>query len=91
MIIYILEQIVLINEIISKLKTLYPKIILFDEDEVNTIHFGSTCKNIILSHGSFSAIIGYLAFNSNVYFPNKGTMWSPIGIFLNKGFIPIIC
>ena len=42
-------------------------IILFDE--VNTIQFASTCKNIVLSHGSFSAIIGYLAFFSTVNYP----------------------
>ena len=38
-------------------------------DEIRTFQFGSTCKNIILSHGSFSAIIGYLAFYSNIYYP----------------------
>jgi len=46
-------------------------------NEVDTIHFGSTCKNIILSHGSFSAIIGYLGFFSNIYYPEyeKDKMW----------------
>lgn len=37
--------------------------------EVNTIHFGSTCKNVILSHGSFSYVIGCLSFFSNIYYP----------------------
>jgi len=27
------------------------------------------CKNIILSHGSFSAVIGYLGFFSKIYYP----------------------
>ena len=55
----------------SIIKTLlqYPKSTLIKYDEINTIHFASTCKNIILSHGSFSAIIGYLSFFSNVYYP----------------------
>lgn len=38
-------------------------------DEIDTIHFGSTCKHIILSHGSFSAVIGYLSFFSTIYYP----------------------
>lgn len=38
-------------------------------DEVDTIHFGSTCKNVILSHGSFSYVIGCLSFFSNIYYP----------------------
>lgn len=42
---------------------------IVDYEEIETIQFGSTCKNIILSHGSFSAIIGYLSFYSNIYYP----------------------
>jgi hypothetical protein len=38
-------------------------------NEVQTIQFGSTCKNVILSHGSFSCVIGYLSFFSNIYYP----------------------
>jgi hypothetical protein len=56
---------IIIKELVDK----YPNIILFNEDEITTIQFASTCKNIILSHGSFSAIIGYLAFYSTIYFP----------------------
>ena len=56
---------------------------------IETIQFGSTCKNIILSHGSFSAVIGYLGFYSNIYYMNKNSTWCPLGIFINKGFIPI--
>jgi len=38
--------------------------------EVETIMFGSTCKNIILSGGSFSWLIGFLANKkSNIYYP----------------------
>jgi hypothetical protein len=42
---------------------------LIEFDEIKTIQFASTCKNIILSHGSFSAIIGFLSFFSNVHYP----------------------
>ena len=38
-------------------------------DEVSTIQFASTCRYVVLSHGSFSAAIGYLAFFSEVYYP----------------------
>lgn len=46
------------DELIKTLKTLYPSIIFIDKNPIETIQFGSTCKNIILSHGSFSAVIG---------------------------------
>ena len=77
------------DELIKKLKTLYPSVIFIDKNPIETIQFGSTCKNIILSHGSFSAVIGYLGFFSNVYFMNKNPKWCPLGMFMNKGFIPI--
>tara|TARA_B100001287_G_scaffold265805_1_gene259083 strand:- start:497 stop:1222 length:726 start_codon:yes stop_codon:yes gene_type:complete len=77
------------HNIIKKIKSLYSNVILFEKDAIDTIQFGSTCKNIILSHGSFSAVIGYLAFYSNVYFPNVDPKWCPLSMFLNKNFIPI--
>ena len=45
--------------------------------EVNTIMFGSTCKHIILSQGTFSWWIGLLGFHSNVYYPkiNENMRW----------------
>ena len=78
------------HDLIKKIKNLYPKVIFIEKNEVETIQFGSTCKNIILSHGTFSAIIVYLGFySSNIYFLNKEPKWHPIDIFINKGFIPI--
>jgi hypothetical protein len=47
----------------------YPNAILIDYDVIQTMQFASTCKNIILSHGSYSAIIGYLSFYSTVNYP----------------------
>ena len=43
----------------------------FEENEVSTIQFGSTCKHIVLSKGTFSWWIGVLAFDSNIWFPEK--------------------
>lgn len=77
------------DELIIKLKTLYPSVILIDKKPIETIQFGSTCKNIILSHGSFSAVIGYLGFFSNVYFMNEDPKWCTLDMFMNKNFTPI--
>ena len=77
------------DELIKKIKTLYPSVIFIEKNPIETIQFGSTCKNIILSHGSFSAVIGFLGFFSNVYFMNRFPVWCPLGMFINKGFIPI--
>jgi len=57
------------NNMIIELLKLYPSSNLFDSDEITTFQFASTCKHIILSHGSFSTVIGYLSFFSNIYYP----------------------
>jgi hypothetical protein len=57
------------HEIIQQLISSYPNSTVMEFDEVRTFQFASTCKHIILSHGSFSAVIGYLAYFSNVYYP----------------------
>lgn len=61
---------------IQQIQQLYDCTIL-RKDEINTIHFGSTCKHVILSHGSFSAVIGYLSFFSDIYYPDYSIsqMW----------------
>ena len=57
------------HNIVKELVNLYPSLQLINFDEILTFQFASTCKHIILSHGSFSAIIGYLSFFSNIYYP----------------------
>jgi hypothetical protein len=57
------------HPICLQLKSKYPTIEIMNANEVDTILFGSTCKYAVLSHGSFSAIIGYMAFFSEVYYP----------------------
>jgi hypothetical protein len=49
--------------------THYPDAKIIYLDEISTFQFASTCKHIILSHGSFSAMIGYLSFFSTVHYP----------------------
>ena len=66
------------HEICIKLLEKYPKLSTINYDEINTIQFGSTCNTIIVSHGSFSAVIAYLAFYSAIYYPEYDTskpMW----------------
>jgi hypothetical protein len=65
------------HSIILELLQLYPDAQLLYYDEISTFQFASTCKNIILSHGSFSAVIGYLAFFSTIYYPQyeSGKIW----------------
>jgi len=57
------------HAIIKRLLNGQPRAHLIEYDEIQTIQFASTCKHVILSHGSFSAIIGYLSFYSTVYYP----------------------
>ena len=57
------------NNMVKELLKLYPSTQLINFDEITTFQFASTCKHIILSHGSFSAVIGYLSFFSNIYYP----------------------
>ena len=63
--------------IVKTILNLYPQSKILDCDEITTFQYASTCKHIILSHGSFSALIGYLSFFSNIYYPEyeKGKLW----------------
>jgi hypothetical protein len=79
------------HPIIKDLIKNYENSVIIDYDEIKTIQFGSTCKNVILSHGSFSAIIGYLSFFSNIYFPEyeEKKIWYG-DMFSIDGWIKII-
>ena len=37
--------------------------------------FASTCKNIVLSHGTFSWLIGLLGFYSTIYYQKITRFW----------------
>jgi hypothetical protein len=62
---------------IKELLDLYSNSSTIHYNEHDTIHFASTCKYVILSQGTFSAIIGYLSYYSNVYYyiPDNNTQW----------------
>jgi hypothetical protein len=63
----------IIQTIVSK----YPNAKIVKLDEITTFQFASTCAHIVLSHGSFSAVIGYLAYYSDVCYPEyeSDKMW----------------
>jgi hypothetical protein len=68
------------NNICTKLIKKYNlKIIHYDE--VDTIMFGSSCKYIILTGGTFSYIIGLLGFFSKVYYLKSFNTWFPAELF----------
>jgi hypothetical protein len=63
------------HEICRYLSNKY-KLIFIKENEIKTIMFGSTCKNIILSGGTFSWLIGFLATkNANIFYPDIKKKW----------------
>jgi hypothetical protein len=65
---------------------------IINYNEINTIMFGSTCNNIILSGGTFSWLIGFFAFYSEyIYYPLYEKPWfgnifetNPKWICINK-------
>ena len=65
------------HSIVQDILAKYSNAELLNYNEVQTIQFGSTCKHVILSHGSFSAVIAYLSFFSNVMYPEyePGKIW----------------
>ena len=68
------------HEICQKLIQTY-SLRIVDTKEVDTIQFGSTCRHIVLSGGTFSYIIGLFAFYSTVYYPDDIGLWYPPELF----------
>jgi hypothetical protein len=65
----------------------FPRSFLFQRDEVATLQFASTAKYVVLSHGTFSGIMGYLAFDSTVYYPEYPWMMWHGDMFSIPGWI----
>ena len=62
------------HKIVRELCELYGATI-YEGDEVDTLQFASTCKYLILSHGSYSAMMGLLAFDAVVYYSEFWLIW----------------
>jgi hypothetical protein len=65
------------HEIIAMLRKKLPNLQIYDTNLPDIMLFGSTCKYVVLSYGSFSAVIGYLSFFSHVFFKkiSEKTAW----------------
>lgn len=69
------------HKIITEIKRKYrnsKKVQVIDYGKIKTLQFASTCKNIVLSHGTYSSIIGYLAyFSPSISYPfyEKENSW----------------
>lgn len=79
------------HNIITTIKEKYPETILINKTPAETIQFGSTCKHVGLTFGTFSAMIGYLSFFSDVYYSNIDRPYQagPITLFTDKGWAPM--
>jgi hypothetical protein len=65
------------DELIKKLQQKYSNVKIFEDTLSNIIKFGSTNKYVILSYGTFSAVIGYLSYHSTVFYKkvSNKTAW----------------
>lgn len=63
------------HPIIQALMDKYPNSKKVELKEVETIQFGSTNKFLVLSPGTFSAIIGYLSAADKVLYPGSYKLW----------------
>jgi len=72
----------------SKCKQLINKynLNIINYDEIETIMFGSTCRYIVLSSGTYSWLIGLLSFYSSVYYPQYNDIWHENIFIFNDWF-----
>ena len=63
------------HPVVHEIMEVYPNSKKVEHNDVETIQFGSTNKFIVLSPGSFSAIIGYLSIADKVLYPGSHTSW----------------
>lgn len=63
------------HEICKKIIDKYGAIVI-NETPIKTIQFASTCRYLILSNGSFSSVIGYLAYSAEaIFYPEIKRPW----------------
>ena len=64
------------HPLILQLVTEFPRLRVVHSDDLPLlILFASTFAHVVLSHGSFSAVIGFLAFDSTVYYAPYNVAW----------------
>jgi len=61
----------------------------YNSDDIDTIHFASTCKNLALSSGTYSWLMGFLGSYpgsiSQIYYPKILKMWHGDILFMMIG------
>jgi hypothetical protein len=78
-----------INHYICQQLILKHKLLVINTSEVETIMFASTCRNIILSGGTFSWLIGFLAIKTEkIFYPDLSEKWFG-DIFCFKNWVKI--
>lgn len=68
------------DELCTRLIEKY-NLIPYYNDEVDTIMFASTCKNVILTSGTFSWVIGVFSYDSTVFYKLSDDGWCSQVIF----------
>jgi hypothetical protein len=77
------------HSIIKNIMDVYPNSKKIELNEVETIQFGSTNKYLVLSPGTFSAVIGYLSTSHTILYPGIYKLWHG-DIFSIPGWTKII-
>lgn len=57
--------------------------------EIPTIMFGSTCKYVVLTSGTFSFVIGILSFFSKVFYLKQFNTWCPASLYEIKNWTEV--
>jgi hypothetical protein len=58
------------DDVVQQIMNKYQNSSVLSYEESDTIKFASTNKYVILSSGSLSAVIGYVSYDSTVYYPD---------------------
>jgi nitrogenase molybdenum-iron protein alpha/beta subunit len=61
------------HEIVQMIKQAHPNVKILNMNEEYTIKYGIVLCRVILSHGTYSSIIGYLS--DEVYYPEEKKKW----------------
>jgi hypothetical protein len=60
----------LVNQLVDKFS-----LIKYDNSPINTLKFGASCDNLVLSHGTYSWCMGMMSDSNNIMFPTIKSPW----------------
>jgi hypothetical protein len=74
------------HAVVHEIVTAYPRVVVLSLQEIPTIQFGGTCRYLVLSQGTFSAVTAYTAFSAEtIVWPRVKQEWHG-DIFSLPGF-----